>query len=572
MRKIFLIHILLLIGVNNFAQVNFGWAKSIGSPNADQGNAIVADASGNIYVTGYFWGTTDFDPGPGIYVLSSSSPQDIFVCKLNNLGNLVWARNFAPSGGGAGTSVFVDALGNVYTTGYFGGTADFDPGAGTYTLNASGSSDIFINKLNSAGLFVWTKQLACVGTATCNDIKVDAGSNVLLTGSFNISIDLNPGPSVLTYTTNSSWDDDIFVVKLDPSGNLTWAKTIGGSGPDAGTTIIEKTSGDLLLSGYYRFNADFDPGPSTFTVVANGIDDIFILQLDGSGNFVWAKSMGGPGYDRAHGMTIDASNNIYTTGYFNGTSDFDPSVASFTLSTSGSFTDDDIFVSKLDPNGNFIWAKQMGGPSNSDQGNSITLDALGNVYTTGRYLYTGDFDPGPGTYTMTSVGSAACAFVSILDPSGNFSWAGGWGAAADAWGECITIDNAYNIYTTGPYRGKTDFDPSPSSFTLMPQGGFDIFIHKLGQSSLGIKDISFNHSIGIYPNPNSGEFKLKIEKEIENAELILINSLGQKVYDQRIFKGVNYIRVSGISAGLYNYILLEDDQKFDSGKVIINEN
>src|SRR5690606_9459529 len=128
--------------------------------------------------------------------------------------------------------------------------------------------------------------------------------------------------------------------------------------------------------------------------------DIFISKLDTNGNFLWAKSMGGVSGDYGSSITTDSSGHIYTTGAFTGTADFDPGVDEFELTSTGGT---DIFISKLDTNGNFLWAKSMGGAS-ADNGNSITVDSAGYIYTTGDFQGTADFDPGSGTSNLVSAG------------------------------------------------------------------------------------------------------------------------------------------------------------------------
>ncbi len=138
---------------------------------------------------------------------------------------------------------------------------------------------------------------------------------------------------------------------------------------------------------------------------------MLLPQLSTAQTSPWAKAMGGTGVDAGSSIAVDASGNVYTTGDFRGTADFDPGIGTFTLSSAGS----DIFISKLDAAGNLVWAKAMGGTS-SDGGNSIAVDASGHVYTTGRFGGTADFDPGVGTFTLTSAGSGDI-FISKLDIS-----------------------------------------------------------------------------------------------------------------------------------------------------------
>lgn len=142
----------------------FGFAFGIGAGGDDGGNAIAVDSSGNIYVTGAFQGTADFDPGPGVANLASAGGFDVFVAKYTSGGALVWARSMGGVAYESGKRIAVGADGSVCITGVLdSANADFDPGAGTYTLSSAGSHDIFVSKLDSSGNFVWARRMGGAG-------------------------------------------------------------------------------------------------------------------------------------------------------------------------------------------------------------------------------------------------------------------------------------------------------------------------------------------------------------------------------------------------------------------------
>ncbi|MCF8294807.1 MAG: choice-of-anchor D domain-containing protein [Bacteroidales bacterium] len=382
------------------ASGNFVWAKNMGGSSSDVGYSIAIDASGNVYTTGSFQGSTDFDPGSGTHYLSSNGYYDIFISKLDASGNFIWAKNMGGFSSDEGISIAIDASGNVYTTGHFNGIVDFDPGSGSYNLSSYGSEDIFISKLDASGNFVWAKNMGGSSLDWGYSIAIDASENVYVSGKFYGTVDFDPGSG--SYNLSSNDEGDIFISKLDASGNFVWAKNMGGSSYDWGYSIAIDASGNVYTTGIFQGTADFDPGSGSYNLSSNGSDEIFISKLDASGNFVWAKNMGGSDFDYGYSIAIDASGNVYTTGIFEGTADFDPGSGLYSLSSNG---DADIFISKLDASGNFVWAKNMGG-SSSDYGNSIALDASGNVYTTGFFYGTVDFDPDIGSYSLSSNGSA----------------------------------------------------------------------------------------------------------------------------------------------------------------------
>jgi hypothetical protein len=469
----FLISLLLALGTN--AQ-NLEWAKSFGGTSNDFGYSITVDASGNVYTTGRFEGTVDFDPGAGTNNLTSQGFSDVFIQKLDPSGNFLWAKSFGGTSGDVGGGITVDASGNVYTTGYFQGTVDFDPGAGTNNLTSQGSGDVFIQKLDPSGNFLWAKSFGGTLFDEGNSITVDASGNVYTTGRFEGTVDFDPGAGTNNLSSQGSYD--VFIQKLDPSGNFLWAKSFGDTSGDKGYSIALDASGNVYTTGAFEGTVDFDPGAGTNNLTSQGSGDVFIQKLDPSGNFLWAKSFGDTSGAGGNSITVDASGNIYTTGAFQGTVDFDPGAGTNNLTSQGS---GDVFIQKLDPSGNFLWAKSFG-DTLGDVGRSSTVDASGNVYTTGRFEGTVDFDPGAGTNNLTSQGFIDI-FIQKLDPSGNFLWAKSFGDTINDVGLSITVDASGNVYTTGYFYGTVDFDPGAGTNNLSSQGSYDAFIQKMSPCS-----------------------------------------------------------------------------------------
>jgi hypothetical protein len=436
---------------------------------------VFTDSSGNVYTTGTFQGTVDFDPGNGIATLTNTGTRDSFISKLDSSGNYVWSKQLGGTGDDQATSISVDSSGNVYTTGTFQGTADFDPGTGTANLTSAGLSDIFISKLDSSGNYVWAKQLGGTSTDVANGISVDSSGNVYTTGFFSGTADFDPGNGTANLT--SAGLSDSFISKLDSSGNYVWAKQLGGTSTDVANGISVDSSGNVYTTGTFQGTADFDPGAGIATLTNTGTRDSFISKLDSSGNYVWVKKLGGTSDDRATSISVDSSGNVYTTGTFQGTADFDPGNSTANLTSAGL---SDIFISKLDSSGNYVWAKQLGG-IDYDQANDISVDSSGNVYTTGAFQGTADFDPGNGTANLTSAGNTDI-FISKLDSSGNYIWTKQLGGTDYDQANGISVDSSGNVYTTGTFTGRVDFDPGARMVKLMAGKILDSFISKLDSS------------------------------------------------------------------------------------------
>ncbi|MDP4265503.1 MAG: SBBP repeat-containing protein [Bacteroidota bacterium] len=393
---------------------------------------------------------------------------------------LSWARQMGGTSDDMAFSIAVDAAGNQYITGYFAGTADFDPGPGTFNLTSPGGDvDIFVVKLDATGNFIWAKQMGgSIGDAG-KSIAVDASGNVYITGSFSGTSDFDPGPGIFNLTSAGSWD--IFICKLNSSGNFLWAKRFGASTQeDHGNAITVDASGNVYATGSFKGTIDFDPGPGTYPLTADYID-VFVLKLDASGNFIWAKKMGGIFTDVGNSIAVDASGNVYTTGYFVATADFDPDPATYYLVYGTG--DEDGFISKLDASGNFVWVKHFS-PHTYDNcySNGIAVDASGNVYTTGSFKGTTDFDPGPGTFNLVANGLND-GFVCKLNSSGDFVWAKkSGGCQEEDYGTSVAVDASGNVYTTGVFQYYADFDPGTGIYELHADGATDVYISKLNAS------------------------------------------------------------------------------------------
>jgi gliding motility-associated-like protein len=469
--------------------IDLAWVKQVGGTGEEGSASITVDVSGNIYTCGSFVGTGDFDPGPAVFNLTSNGGSDIFITKFDPSGNFIWAKSMGDFNNDQAASIAVDATGNVYTSGFFFATVDFDPGTSTYNLTSFGQWDIFVLKLNTAGNFIWAKQMGGTDYDLASSLVLDAAGNVYTTGEFVSTVaDFDPGPGVFNLTTFGNVD--IFISKLDAAGNFVWVKQIGGNSIDRGNSITIDGIGNIYVTGdFFGANADFDPGVGTYNMSSFGAADIFVLKLDNTGNFAWAKHMGGSNTEQGNAITIDNAGNVYTTGYFLASGDYDPGSGTFTLSSAGS---SGIFISKLDATGNFVWARQFSGITvdpRTNSGVSIAVDANQNVYTTGGFVNTVDFDPGTGTYNLNSLGEWDI-FISVFNNAGNFVSVKHMGGSSFDYGGEIIIDGNDNIFTTGYFRTTVDFDPCTGIFNLNAVGIADFFIEKFARPSISINTTS----------------------------------------------------------------------------------
>ncbi len=477
MKKVVFIFYSLFFLQGLFSQeAGFDWARTIGSTSFESVSDIAVDNEGNSYITNGYNFTMDFDPGEGVYENTPIGSSDIYINKLDENGIFVWSLSIGGIGGDVSNSINFDGSGNIYITGYFSGTVDFDAGVETFELTALGSVDCFILKLNTDGNFVWAKSFGDGLDDFGLVITTDEAGNVYTTGTYQGTVDFDPGVGVFDITSNG--EQDVFIQKLNSDGEFIWAKSIGGAAEDRVFSVNVDVTENVYISGAFEGTIDLDPNVGIFLMTSNGLFDGYIEKLDAEGNFNWGVQIGGTSQDRVTNSTLDEFGNIYSTGYFINTVDFDPSDGILNLTSHGSR---DLFVQKLDTDGNLIWAKHAGS-TNGDQGNSIDLDGDNNIYTTGYYTLTMDFDPGVGIFSRTSLGETD-VFIQKLNSSGDFVWAKTLGAEGSDGAVSIKVDLDGNMYVVGEFHETLDFNPNAGELNLTSNGDKDIYILKLNACS-----------------------------------------------------------------------------------------
>lgn len=340
------------------------WAKVLQGTAfwQDRGKAIATDTSGNIYIISEF--SAIIDMGSGI-TIASNGQEDILIAKLDSKGDLIWAKAIGGTDADRGNDIAVDSTGNVYVTGLFRENVDFGDGVNHTSI---GDHDAYICKLDQNGQLVWVKTIGGEnGTVEGSGISVDNNGNAYTTGCLNGIAAFGDEITL----ANSGDNTDIFVSKVDSAGNLLWARSVGGESFDCSKAISVGNSGYIYIAGYFKETAYFG---AEITLGSNGHDDIFVSKVDSAGNFIWATSMGGAYEDRAEAISVNNNGDIYITGHFRGIAYWGDEII---LSSDGDSRD--IFVSKVDSFGNFLWAKSMGGDK-YDIAQAISVDNNDHIY------------------------------------------------------------------------------------------------------------------------------------------------------------------------------------------------
>jgi PKD repeat protein len=437
-----------------YSQNTQGWAVSAGGEYDDSGQDIAVDNLGNIYITGYCGYQADF----GSTTLIGNNNK--FIAKQNAQGDWLWAKgiNLTGSYTHERDRISIDNNGYIYITGFFDDTVTID----TITLSCYGVGSIFCFKIDPYSNCLW----AVSAGGTDNDYIISRGISSDSFGNSYVTGYYEGTPSFGPYTLTNSGMGEIFVAKIDTNGIWQWAKRAQGSFQDYSYAIATDIVGNSYITGYYQGQVGF----GSHYIMFNGIPDIFVAKIDTNGVWQWAKGAGSSNDERGQDIAIDSCGNCYVTGLFEGTVAF----GSTSLTSSGN---KDVFIAKLDANGNWLWAKKAGGSSN-DYGNQISVDSSGCIFSSGTCGANSAFGP----YVISSSGS----YLSKIDTNGEWLMVKSLGNEPSG----ICNDTEGIFYMTGAFGGTLDT-------------WFD-FIHSLGSSDVFV--IKFPSASVDLVSPNGGEY------------------------------------------------------------------
>lgn len=484
------------------ANGQFEWVRSFGGTSNDDVVAIDVDSESNVYVTGRFYGTVDFDP-------SSTS---------------------------------------------------------SFTMTQTGSiyADVYVCKLDENGNFVWAKQLNGNNFLLSNDLFVDDRSDVHIVGAFKGQVDVNPNPSpfgVWNLTTVNTSTKDGFSVTLDENGIYKKSYHLKGTASsDVSINAIYVDHGfNQLMTGDFTGTCDFDRSAAVQNQTStSSTNDIFIMRVDPFNGYEWAEQYECTGYASAKGIELGTNNYIYTTGIFKGSIDLgtnntDLHVKSTTRTSS--------YISKLTYNGLSSFGKTISGTGGAfAMGNvyteGISVTDAGQVFVAGYFDKTIDFNPGASTHTVTANGTRD-AFILGLDVNLNY-WTNNFIEShytnGYARNNAIDLSEGGDIYTTGRFTRMVDCNPSGYAYYLISLGGYDMFTHKLEKyvpvnpfSKSAISTVSSDR-ISVYPNPTTDFINIELDEE---ADVMIYSMTGNLVFSDTFESGASQISLDYLSNGTY---------------------
>lgn len=526
---------------------NLNWAVQFPSTGHSEGKALVLHPSGNLIMGGDFRVTLDLDPSSlDSLILTSAGFTDGFIASYTQHSTLNWGKQITSNGPIHISDLAVASSGEIYVSGYFNAKTDFDPGLDTFYVSPTSGTEVFLLKLSAQGDFIWVRNYPGWYFNLHVPIHAGPGDNVTLAVSYDRWI----FPDPLGDTTwNNSPDDNFMVATITANGTLNKTMFIESDVHAYPRGIAVSGSGDIYTVGRFRGKADFDPGQDSFLIEAPS-QNIFVLKLDSTGAFVWARVMSG-NTSEGSAITLSDMGHLIITGNFVGTVDFDPGPDSLLkTSTGGTNT----YIAILDSEGHLVDVAHLRGTNNS-RGIDVAVNSAGSIATTGYFSGTYDFDPGPDSSMVTSRGSWDIFLhrmqVCFLDMS--VTQAGPTLSAHASGADYQWVDCNNNFE---PIPGETG-----QSFTATANGSYAVVVIKgscadtsecMMVTGVGIDAAGDRTKISVYPNPVSDVINLVSDRVLTDARLTVTDLQGRIVYAEIGLEGNRFsIPIAHLPPGIY---------------------
>ncbi len=386
--------LVILVSFQTLSAQTCNWLTGIGGTGAAYRNDLTTDEDGNTYVTGLFNGNVIF----GTINLTTGSLADIFVAKLNSEGVWQWAVQ-ATAVDACPNRIRLDLSGNIHIAGSFYNSVTF----GSYTVTSvGGSQDAFTAKLDSSGVWLWAVSGGGSGDDCCNGLDCDNDGNSYITGSFTHTAYFG------SHSITSMGGSDFFVARVSPTGNRDWAISKGSSSDDCGNDIAVDDAGSCYIAGYFSESINI----AGTILISGGGQDVLVAKLSCEGVWLWGRRAGSTYVDMANSIARDGGGNLYIAGEFVGLVGFGSSVLS------GTNLYQSMFVAKLTPSGNWIWANCANGSAYYTTAVRITADQTGNCCVTGLFLGSANFG---NNELISNTGNDI--YFAKLTANGDWAWA-----------------------------------------------------------------------------------------------------------------------------------------------------
>ncbi|MBX7053000.1 MAG: SBBP repeat-containing protein [Flavobacteriales bacterium] len=384
---------------------NYLWVVRLGGDEStsEWAQDVAADSDGNIYVAGNFSNTCDFDPSGELFQLYDTN-TDGYLLKLSPDGDLIWVREISSPGAVRAHGLTISPNGHIIISGFLSPETFVGDPSNALPSDADGG---FVSAFDPSGNVQWTKVFQ--SSTTCNVVKIatDSNDNLYGIGIYNGTFDVDPGPGIIEMNADGS--DDGFFFKLDASGNLLWNGSFGSTAEDWGYDIAVSQNDEVYLTGHFKGDMTIHSTNDDLTIPVQSASDALFARIDTDGQLIWAHGVATDG--RGHAVSTNLEGEPFFTGYFSGTTDFDPGQgSSIFISVDES---DDMFVVHYTAAGALVDAYAVSG-TYGQLGRGIHVDSH-TVFVTGQTGGNADLDPGDGVIAASSAGGVS--FYLKLEPT-----------------------------------------------------------------------------------------------------------------------------------------------------------
>jgi hypothetical protein len=538
-KKIYATYLLLLIVMATNAQApSWFWAKSAGGNDWEKALSIASDNSGNLYVTGYFESTTiAFDSDT-----LNTNGVSMFLVKYDASGNVLWAKD--ADGFSHANTVTTDNSGNVYVAGFyssFGGPITF----GSFTLTRYG---MFIVKYDSSGNVLWARDTPNGFSSAATSVSVDNLGNVFVAG------DIGGDTMFIASDTLLHTYYDKFLAKYDTGGNEIWGRGLytGAVMTDVSAPFLAADKfGNVYITGGIAVNTAIIVST---TLVNQGDHNIYLAKVNGAGSVLWAKRYGNSGHDDGTSVAVDTSGNVYISGYYT-----DLSITFSPLTLTGGGVGTHVYVVKLDPAGNAIWANKVKGLGSYNPV-KIAVDKNHEVYIAGYWGSNSNALVFSATDSLVNKG----LFLAKYDMNGNFKWARDAIGGNRATG--VAVNDFGNSYIAGYFSADTlIFDAIQLIDTAAP---FNIFVAAMNNTTtIAENNINEVNGFSAFPNPSQGSFFIVARQQNESS-VCIYDMLGKEISHTVINEGIHRLDLFEHPKGIYLVTLSSGNNKY-SKKIIV---
>lgn len=491
------------------------WIQQIGALGSESCDKVTTYEDGSIYISGSYNASFLLDGNQLPWV----AERDIYLSKLDEMGTIEWVKTIGSVDTDETTDIITDSEGNIYWTGSYWVSTDIDD----IELMATGNSKaLFLAKYSKNGEAQWAKSISGSAIKLAGAITTDESNNSYLAGSFEDSLFIDD------QVFKTTGEEDLFIAKFDPDGNLIWLSQSGLSGQLRARDMVYKDD-HLSLVGIFKGRAAFN----TDTIKTNTTDlDVFVAKFDANGTAIWGRKAGGVHEDESKAIALDESGNIYITGHFLGVMKLSDDVE---IQTDG--FNDNFYLLKYDPDGTPQWARSLGNPDGLEYGETIIAnnDSITIAgYFSGNMMIDG---------ISISASDSFDGFISSFSLDGNLRWLQQLAGMGLVLGSDIAQSADGSLLLTANFQENVTLGISE----LMTAGSFDGFLAKIMELVSSTTNAESQNAFQIFPNPASNYLNISLVNK-EQYSFSIYNPIGQLLKSGNL---TDQISLNGLANGMY---------------------